>query len=178
MIAIVSGTNRPNSKTEFISQYLFDLIGKYTDEEVNLIKLTEIPPDLISPGMYATDGQSEALAKLQDEVLIPSDKWILISPEYNGSYSGIVKVFLDALSVRNYAQTFNSKKTGLVGVASGRAGNLRGLDHLTTSLNYLGMNIFPNRLPIAQIDSKITDDKLNDETIDVLNKFLENFVKF
>lgn len=178
MITIISGTNRPNSRTEFVAQYVFELIGKYTDEEVNLIKLSEIDPGFVHPKMYSAEFQHPALSDIQDRHLIPAKKWILLSPEYNGSYSGIGKVFIDALSVRHYADTFKGKKLGLIGVASGRAGNLRGLDHLTTALNYLGMSVFPNRLPLPKIEEEIEDGKLSKEIVKTLNEYLEGFVAF
>ncbi|MEM9546148.1 MAG: NAD(P)H-dependent oxidoreductase, partial [Bacteroidota bacterium] len=155
MITIISGTNRPNSRTEFVAQHVYDLIGTYTDEEVNLIKLSELDPGFVHPKMYSGEFQHPELSEIQDKYIVPAEKWIFISPEYNGSYSGIGKVFVDALSVRRYKETFRGKKLGLIGVASGRAGNLRGLDHLTTAFNYLGMVVFPNRLPLSKIETAI-----------------------
>lgn len=178
MITIISGTNRPNSRTEFVAQYVFDMIGKYTDEEVNLVKLSELDPGFVHAKMYSGEHQHPALTELQNKYIIPANKWILLSPEYNGSYSGIGKVFVDALSVRLYAETFRGKKLGLIGVASGRAGNLRGLDHLTTAFNYLGMNVYPNRLPLSKINDEIEDDKLSEGYVKVLDDYLEGFVNF
>jgi len=178
MITIISGTNRPDSRTEFIAKYVFELIGKYTNEEVNLIKLSEIDPGFVHPKMYSSESQHPALSDIQDRYIIPAKKWIMISPEYNGSYSGIGKVFIDALSVRHYGDTFRGKKLGLIGVASGRAGNLRGLDHLTTAFNYLGMTVFPNRLPLAKIEDEIADGKLSETIIKTLNDYLKGFVEF
>ncbi len=178
MITIISATNRPDSRTEYVSKNLFELIGKYTDEEVNLIKLSEVDPGFIHPKMYEAAFQHPDLTKLQDEQIVPANKWILVSPEYNGSYSGIGKVFVDALSIRKYAETFKGKKLALVGVATGRAGNLRGLDHLTTSFNYLGMNVYPNRLPLAQIANHMIEGGFDEATTKTLNDFLEGFVGF
>lgn len=178
MITIISGTNRPSSRTEFTAQYIFDLIGKFTDEEVNLIKLSELDPGFVHPRMYSSEFQHPDLSRIQDNYIVPAEKWILLSPEYNGSYSGIGKVFIDALSVRNYGETFKGKKIGLIGVASGRGGNLRGLDHLTTALNYLGMIVYPNRLPLSMIEKEIEGEKFKDGMIEELDKYLEGFVKF
>ena len=178
MITIISGTNRPNSRTEFVAQHVFDLIGKFTDEEVNLIKLSELDSGFVHHKMYSGDFQHPALSELQDKYIIPAEKWIMLSPEYNGSYSGIGKVFVDALSVRRYKETFRGKKLGLIGVASGRAGNLRGLDHLTTAFNYLGMNVYPNRLPLSKIEDSIEDGQLNSDTVKALDDYLGGFVKF
>ncbi len=178
MIVILSGTNRPKNRTSIVARHVFDAIGQFTDEEVNLIRLDEIPGDFIYPGMYEEHTQYPVLTHLQDDIFIPSDKWVILSPEYNGSYSGVLKAFIDALSIRRYKETFFGKKVLLLGVASGRAGNLRGMDHLTTSLNYLGMNIYPNRFPIPLVDDLIQDEKLTGDIIDVLKDLLEGFIGF
>ncbi len=178
MITIISATNRPDSRTEFVSRNLFEMIGKHTDEKVNLIKLSEVDPAFVHNKMYEAEFQHPELTKLQDEQIVPADKWIMVSPEYNGSYSGIGKVFVDALSIRKYAETFKGKKLALVGVATGRAGNLRGLDHLTTSFNYLGMNVYPNRLPLAKIADHMVGEGFDEETTKTLDGFLEGFVGF
>jgi len=178
MITIISGTNRPNSRTEFVAQHIFNLIGKFTDEEINLVKLSELDSGFVHPKMYSGEFQHPDLSEIQDKYIIPAEKWIMLSPEYNGSYSGIGKVFVDALSVRKYGETFKGKKLGLIGVASGRAGNLRGLDHLTTAFNYLGMNVFPNRLPLPKIETEIENGKLSEEMVKTLDEFLEGFVGF
>ncbi len=178
MITIISGTNRPNGRTEFVAQYVFDLIEKFTDEEVNFIKLSELDSAFVHPMMYSGEFQHPDLSEIQDKYIIPAEKWIMLSPEYNGSYSGIGKVFVDALSARRYEETFSGKKLGLIGIASGRAGNLRGLDHLTTAFNYLGMIVYPNRLPLSRIEDRIEDGKLSKDVIKELDGFLEGFVEF
>jgi len=48
----------------------------------------------------------------------------------------------------------------LVGVASGRAGNLRGMDHLTGVFNHVGSIVFPNKLPISNCKDVV--DELGD----------------
>ncbi|MBK8705893.1 MAG: hypothetical protein IPN33_21635 [Saprospiraceae bacterium] len=41
----------------------------------------------------------------------------------------------------------------MVGIATGRAGNLRGIDQLTGVLNHVGTIVLPNKLPISRIYS-------------------------
>ena len=60
-------------------------------------------------------------------------------------------MFIDALSVRKYEETFSGKVAALIGIASGRAGNLRGMEHLTGVLNFLKMHVYPDKLPISGI---------------------------
>jgi chromate reductase len=82
----------------------------------------------------------------------------VVSPEYNGSFPGVLKLFLDALSVKDYKKTFSGKRVSLIGVASGRAGNFRGMEHLTGIFNYLNMIVMPNKLPISSVE-KVIDEK-------------------
>lgn len=158
MITVISGTNRKNSNTRKIASLYLDLLRKNTEEDCSLLALEDLPNDFISPQMYEEEHQNQDLAFLQDQYFTPANKLVFVVPEYNGSFPGIFKLFIDAISIRNYKANFAGKKVGLIGVASGRAGNLRGLDHLTTSLNYLKMNVFHNRFPVAQVEKLLDDD--------------------
>ncbi len=169
MITVIAGTNRKGSKTRQVAQNYFEMIGGHTEEECKFLTLEDLSDDFIHSRMYEEEFQNEDIASKQDEYFTPAHKLVFVVPEYNGSFPGIFKLFIDAISIRNYKDNFQGKKVALVGVASGRAGNLRGLDHLTTSLNYLKMNIYPNRFPVAKIGDKMdseghfTDQVLHDE---------------
>ena len=179
MITIIAGTNRPNSNTEIIAKKYFELISKHATEEVNYYSLQDMPTSILHENMYSPDHQDETLRTQQDEIFIPSDKWFVIIPEYNGSYPGIFKLFIDALSIRNKDATFKKKNLGLVGVASGRAGNLRGMDQLSNSMNYLGFSVFPHKLPISQI-SKLVDEngELDEGLLELMDSHAKDFVAF
>jgi len=175
MITVIAGTNRKGSKTKQVAKEYFDLLQKSTEEESKFFALEDLSCDFLHSLMYDEVHQNKDLAEKQDEFFTPANKLIFVVPEYNGSFPGIFKLFIDAISVRNYKENFQGKKVALVGVASGRAGNLRGLDHLTTSLNYLKMNVYPNRLPIAKIEDIMDDEgKFTEE---VIIEELENHVK-
>lgn len=180
MITVIAGTNRKGSRTKQVAKYYFEILQDLTGEECKLFALEDLDDSFVHSLMYEKEYQDAGLAKAQDDYFTPANKLIFVVPEYNGSFPGIFKIFLDAISIRNYKENFEDKKVALVGVASGRAGNLRGLDHLTTSLNYLKMNIYHNRFPIAKIDEVmdktgvITDDLL----VEDLRKHVEGFLLF
>ncbi len=179
MITIISGTNRPQSRTRLISNQLNQLLSTKGKRKVNQVNLEDIPHEMYHDKMYNADDQHGALSKIQDDCMIPSDLWVIVTPEYNGSYSGAMKIFIDALSVRKYAETFKGKKVALVGVAAGRAGNLRGMEHLTGLLNYLGMTVYPNKLPISSIENQIDEEgKLKKETVELLENWVGGVLEF
>jgi NAD(P)H-dependent FMN reductase len=72
------------------------------------------------------------------------------------------------------------KKAMLVGVADGRAGNLRGLDHMTNILHYLKMHVLYNKLPLSRINEEVDMEGkvLKPSTKLVIEQQIEEFLKF
>ncbi len=156
MITLLVGTNRKNNKTALFAADYLQILEELGESDVKLLDLSKSPHDWFHPDMY--DHPSDSLKALQDEYILAAQQFIILAPEYNGSIPGILKLFFDACSVREYEASFKGKAVLLTGIASGRAGNLRGMDHLTAILQHLGMHVFPDKLPISSID------KLRDET--------------
>lgn len=180
MMTVISGTDRRKSESHNFAKKYAELIQLKTDEPVKLLAMEDMPHDWWHVDMYETDGQKSSLARLQDEYMLPADKFVFVSPEYNGSFPGVLKLFLDACSVRAYKATFKNKKAALVGVATGRAGNLRGMDHLTGVLNHLGIIVMPNKLPISKIDFLLDEygGIIDANTLATMEKHVEEFLAF
>jgi chromate reductase, NAD(P)H dehydrogenase (quinone) len=177
-ITVVSGTNRPGSHTIIIAKYAADYLSS-RGLKVNFVDLAETDPGMLSRGMYEENGQAAEVRVIQDTHFETQSKFVFVAPEYNGSIPGVLKVFIDALSVRKYSETFFHKKACLIGVASGRAGNIRGLDHLSDILTYLGMIIFPAKLPVSRVFEFLEDGRLTDEEVrSTLKKLLDDFADF
>jgi len=178
MVTIISGTNRPNSRTRLIAKFCLETLT-HLGEEVKLLDLVDLNLPILSDEMYNATGQHPYISALQDNYLIHSDHWLIISPEYNGSFPGILKLFFDAVSVRRYKDTFSGKTASLIGVASGRAGNFRGMEHLTGILNYLNIIVMPNKLPVSVIDKNITESgNIEKSTAAALDAFLQETLIF
>lgn len=163
---IISGTNRVGSNTLKVARLIKSIL-KEKGQESNLVSLEGL--DL--------NGRSPELARLESEILIPTQKFIFVIPEYNGSFPGSLKTMIDLSDIK---QVWWWKKAMLTGVSSGRAGNLRGLDHLTGTLNYLKVAVLPNRLPVSMIDKLIdAEGNLTDaSTIATLSAQVDEFLNF
>ncbi|HEX8516290.1 MAG TPA: NAD(P)H-dependent oxidoreductase [Bacteroidia bacterium] len=144
MITVISCTNRPNSNTLKVASHYAQLLEKQ-GVKTSLFSFEALPYDLAFSELF--NNRSENFQQLLDKFIIPAEKLAFIIPEYNGSFPGILKLFLDAV----HPDINRGKKTALVGISSGRAGNLRGMDHLSGILNYLGMHVHPNKLPVSSI---------------------------
>jgi chromate reductase, NAD(P)H dehydrogenase (quinone) len=179
MLLVINATNRPGNKTNTVSSYCFQYLSSKYEQEVKFLSLEDISASHYESHMYdKTIARDTPLTKIQDELIIPAKAWLVVAPEYNGSFPGIFKTFIDALSIRKYGETFAGKHAGLIGTSSGRAGNLRGMEHMTSFLNYLKITVFHNKLPISTVDKIIIDGELNDETKVVLNGYLDDFIKW
>ena len=180
MITVISGTNRKNSECRRFAHKYFEILRGKTDLPVRFLALEEIPHDWFHPLMYEKKEQTQSLARIQDDFMIPAQKFVIVTSEYNGGFPGSIKLFLDACSVRMYKETFKGKKAALVGIASGRAGNIRGMDHLSDVLNHVGAIVMPNKLPFSRIED-LMDGKGNitdEETLQSMEKHAEELLAF
>jgi chromate reductase len=164
MITIISGTNRKYSNTYKIARE-YQLLLQEKGIEAGIFSLEDV--DLLQ--------YDAAFEKIENEILIPSTHFIIISPEYNGSFPGVLKLLFD--SSRSHEIWFH-KKALLTGVATGRAGNLRGMDHLADVLNYIKITVHPNKLPISVVNSVIdSDGKIADKnTLKAISQQLDEFI--
>lgn len=174
MITVLAATNRKNSRTSLVANTYFNKLKAKT-ENVQLVDLADLPTDFVHSDMYANPSQS--FVDFQEKYLTPTKKFMILIPEYNGGISGIFKLVIDASDI---TKCWYHKKVALTGVAAGRAGNLRGLDHLTNMLNYIKMDVLKNKLPISGIGGLIDEnDKLVDEaTLTVIDQQIEEFLAF
>jgi NAD(P)H-dependent FMN reductase len=167
MITIISGSNRQDNNTR-----------KVADEYLRILK----EEYKLDARMYALDEidvtrRNEDFITAENEILIPSQKFIIIMPEYNGSYPGILKLMIDNTDIK---KAWANKKVLLTGVSTGRAGNLRGMEHLTGSLLHMKMLVHPNRLPISLVDKLMNSQyRFTDEgTIAAIRTQLNEFLNF
>jgi chromate reductase, NAD(P)H dehydrogenase (quinone) len=165
MITIISGTNRPNSNTLKVAKE-YQRILKDKNFEANLLSLEAI-------NVLQKDA---AFDKIEKEVIIASQQYIFVVPEYNGSFAGVLKTFIDTTAQTSW---FN-KQALLVGNATGRAGNLRGLDHLSSVLNHIKITVHPNKLPISVVNTLMdSQGRFTDEgTIKAISTQLDDFLKW
>ena len=177
MITIISGTNRPDSRSALVAETYSKIIN---DKGISckLLKLKDLPSSFFHAAMYKEEGVSAEMIEIQENYILSAQKLIIIAPEYNGGIPGILKLFIDAMCARKYKENFSGKKISLTGVAAGRAGNLRGLEALTGILNYLGATILPNKLPLSGIEGFIDDNQINDDLSKIISGHIDQFLSF
>jgi NAD(P)H-dependent FMN reductase len=107
-----------------------------------------------------------------------ADAFVIASPEYNASMSGVLKNVIDWTS-RFRPQPFNGKQGLLLSASPSMAGGNRGLWALRIPLEHLGARVYPDMFSLAQSHLAFSDDgRLKDEVLgkrfdDVLRCFLD-----
>ncbi len=165
MITIISGSNRDNNTKKVALEYQRLLRDKNIDTLLLALDETKL---------FERD---TLFINIENEFLKPAQKFIIIMPEYNGSYPGVLKLMIDNTDI---SKVWWHKKVLLTGVSTGRAGNLRGMDHLTGSLLHIKMLVHPNRLPISVVDRLLdSTNRFSDAgTLKAIDIQLEEFLSF
>ena len=173
MVTIVSSTNRPGSFTFKLALYYQKVLAE-KGLEAGLLSLMDLPDNLIVSDMY---GKHSSEFKPIQELMSETDKFLFIIPEYNGSYPGVLKVFIDACK---FPESFYDKKAALTGLSSGKYGNIRGIDHFTGVCHYLHLNVMPLKLHIGNIKSEIDEhgNLFKEDTLKFTNEQIDKFIKY
>ncbi len=163
---IVSGTNRTGSNTIKIAR-----------QYQRMLEEKGVPANLLTLENLDVSSRNDQIRELENRLLIPTGKFIFISPEYNGSIPGVLKSLFDSSDIQH---CWWGKKALLVGVSTGRAGNLRGMEHLTGILHYLKMFVYHHKLPISVVNVLLhPDGSVKDEgTLRAINQQLDEFIAF
>lgn len=114
-VAIVAGSNRTNSETARVARFLKARVEAVSTLEPVLIDLHEIPFSVNPDDNYF--GKQEPNFKKISDIIEGSDALILISPEWSGTVSPILKALLIFIGV-----PASYKPALLVGVSAGRGG--------------------------------------------------------
>ncbi len=166
MITIIAGTNRPDSMTLRTA----NLYHRFLSER-------GIENQVLSLENKQVWERGASMLAIEQLYLIPASKFIFIMPEYNASFPGILKVMMDNSDIK---KAWWYKKAMLVGISDGRAGNVRGIEHMTAILNYLKTNVFYNKLILSRIKDEIDREGniIKIETSKLMEQQVEDFLEF
>jgi chromate reductase, NAD(P)H dehydrogenase (quinone) len=150
-ILVIPGTNRTGS----LSWRLGSLVAADYEElgcEVDLLDLREMGPAFLDPGVYR-----EKPPEVQSMVdrFLAADGVVVIVPEYNGSYPGILKLFIDMLPDPG---GFTDRAVAFIGLAAGRFQSLRAVEHLQAVAGYRNAFVFPRRVFIGESFKQFSPD--------------------
>ncbi|MCX2742644.1 NAD(P)H-dependent oxidoreductase [Mangrovivirga sp. M17] len=171
---IISGTNRKDAVSPKLAAYYQTCLSE-KGIEAPVISLDDLPDDFVFSALYENAGKHEVFNKFRERML-NTTKFIFIVPEYNGSFPGVLKAFIDGMQ---YPDTFSNKKCALVGLSSGVQGAGLALSHLTDIFNYCGTHVLAHKPKLSFIHKHFDGEEvLNDLYKQLIDEQVEAFLKF
>jgi NAD(P)H-dependent FMN reductase len=146
-IEIISGSPRSSSITKRVALHLYQTIRETTDHKPGLIDLQEwdLPPmQSVFTSVEHTPDKFKPLSKR----IFEADAFILVSPEYNGSYSPALKNLLDHFPKQHH------KPFGIATASPGAFGGIRAAQQLLLLVPALFGVVSPYLLVIPAVDKK------------------------
>jgi NAD(P)H-dependent FMN reductase len=126
-IPVILGTARQGRLSEPAANFVFGEVSKRGDIETELIDIRKIPVAIDNAGEALKDSWFSAMVSRADGL-------ILVVPEYNHSFPGLLKHVLDT-NLKEYIH----KAVGVCGVSAGPFGGARMIQSLLPVLRELGM---------------------------------------
>jgi NAD(P)H-dependent FMN reductase len=157
-LLVFAGSTRTQSYNRQLAKAAADL-ARAAGASVTLLELGDLDIPLYNADLEA-QGTPPDVMKLK-EVLDEHPAWIICSPEYNGSYTALLKNTLDWASspVKNHAywsdssKPFAGKVVGLLSASPGALGGLRSLSHLSPLLLNLQCWLCPQQFALGRAGS-------------------------
>jgi NAD(P)H-dependent FMN reductase len=107
---------------------------------VTLADLRDYPMPMYDGDLEASAGMPEA-AKAFKKLMRTHDAWVIVSPEYNGSFSALFKNTIDWATRSEPGEprlaAFQNKKAAIMAASPGARGGQRGLRHVRELLEML-----------------------------------------
>jgi len=174
MINIIIGTNRKDAVSAKAAHlYQRMLQEKYV--ECRVLSLRDLPADYTFSALYENNGKNDAFNKFR-ETFKASEKLVFVIPEYNGSFPGVLKAFIDGL---DYPSGLQEKKCALVGISSGVQGASIALSHFTDVLHYLGVHVLGLKVKMGEIHRYLKEDQLTHPVYqELLHTQADQLIKF
>ena len=155
-ITIVVSTNRKNNLTQIVAN-AYQAAFKTQGFESEIFSLEQLPNHFIESVLYKKSEDKPADFQVIQNLISDTKKFVFIIPEYNGSFPGILKLFVDGLQFPN---SFKGKKAALVGISSGTQGAAMAMSHFADILNYVGVHTLALRPRLINIEKNITEKSL------------------
>ncbi|MEX0684789.1 MAG: NADPH-dependent FMN reductase [Balneolales bacterium] len=172
-IAVISGTDRPDSNAIKVSEFVSTKYRKL-GVEVVIVDMCDFPINDVAGGNYGDDIPS--LIRF-NESIISADGLVFVVPEYNGSFPGILKLFIDHLP---FPKALSKVPVCYIGESDGRFGAVRALEQLQDICGYRYAFNFPERVFITKVSKTFDEEEghTDDFTTKLLNSQVKNFILF
>ena len=165
-IPIILGTARQGRESEHVAQFVFEQTKKRAQVETELIDVRKLPLRLDDAGEQMKDPAFSATIERCDGVII-------VTPEYNHGYPGLLKHALD-MNLKEYIH----KAVGICGVSAGQMGGARVIENLLPVMRELGLVAIFEDVNFAKVGTLFDErgNLLDESYVRRVDKFLDELI--
>jgi NAD(P)H-dependent FMN reductase len=165
-IPVILGTARMGRMSLHAAQLVTGELGKCAGVETDLIDIAKLPLPTNDAGEAIK--QADFSAKMNK-----ADALVVVSPEYNHGYSGLLKHVLDSC-LKEYIH----KAVGIVGVSAGPFGGTRVIQNLLPVMREIGLVTIFWDVNFSSVQKVFAEDGklLDDSYVRRIDKFLKELI--
>jgi len=151
-IPIIAGSTRRDRQSIKVARFVLARLQQRKGVETEMLDLLEYNFPIMEERLHRRDDPPPRLQEFGDKIG-RADSLIIVSPEYNNGYPGVLKNALDYL-----LPEYERKPVGIVTVSAGGFGGINCLAQLR--LVTIGMGAFPipENLSVSRIHDSFQDD--------------------
>jgi NAD(P)H-dependent FMN reductase len=170
-IEVISGSPRNNSVTKRVGLHLYKQLKKETTHEIGLIDLHDWQLPALQSVFTSIENTPEEFRPLSKRVF-EADAFLLVSPEYNGSYAPALKNLLDHFPKQH------RKPFGIATASPGPLGGMRAAQQLLLLVPALFGVASPYLLIVPGVDKKfnvkgeLTDESFQNSIHNFISEYL------
>ena len=168
LLPVLLGTNRKNRNSLFPARWLVGEMEKRPEIQTRLFDAA----DFAFPHDDYGQGLKDLFPEWRDTI-IKADGLVIVAPEYNHGYPGVLKAVLDLL-LKEYIH----KAVAFVGVSAGPWGGTRVVEAMVPMVRELGLAVtftdlhFPFVQKVFDADGKILDQGFEKRAKDLLDELI------
>jgi NAD(P)H-dependent FMN reductase len=162
-VPVILGTPRQGRMSEHAAKLMRAQVARRVGVETELVDVATLPIPVNDAGESAKD-------PVFSETMNRADALVLVVPEYNHGYPGLLKHVLDT-----NLQEYIHKAVGVVGVSAGIFGGARAIQNLIPVLRELGLVTIFWDMNFTSVHSRFDEDGnlLDDSFLPRIDMFLD-----
>jgi NAD(P)H-dependent FMN reductase len=151
-IEIISGSPRVNSVTHRVVLYLKKYLKSNTTHNINVIDVRDWELNVLQQEIYKSVETAPVEFKPLVKRMFEADAFIIVTPEYNGSYTPAMKNLFDHFPKQS------RKAFGIVTASTGALGGIRASQQLQLLINALFGIGSPHMLITPMVEKRFDEE--------------------
>jgi len=151
-IPIIVGSTRRDRQSIKIARFVLKRLQQRQGVETEMLDLLEYNFPIMEERLHRRDDPPPGLREYAGKIA-RADSLVIVTPEYNNGYPGVLKNALDYL-----LPEYERKPIGIVTVSAGGFGGINCLAQLRLVTLGMGALPIPESLPISRVGESFQDD--------------------